>query len=196
MGPLPNATQLERAVDSACQHLISRWHGDARELGHGWKGYSYYSALREARNADWSEEICRQFAKLAIVWAVWPRYSKPKVFELPFSRGIIRLFLERNYLVTDAQGLRTDDKRVVSCFEDAHRRLLLMSYESIDQTRDPDVVSWRNSERKRAAEMGLDWTWMIFYRVDQHVYHLGRTEARVRWEYSRGTPMVERRAGP
>jgi hypothetical protein len=189
---LPNAQQLEEAIDKAFRHLKEIRKADARNIGKGWWWFSYDAALRNIGDVLQPEELRRQFAKLALVWHIWSSYRRPSTFRIPFSRGIVILFLEKNFFVTDADEFSTADPRFQTCMEQGVRELLQIAYQAIEQTHNDNVVKWRDAEQLKARQLGIDWSWYLFYRVDQHVYHLGRTHERTEWNYRGGTSIIEK----
>ncbi len=173
---LPSAQQLEEAVDRAFIYLRKELSSDARNIGGRlFRGYSYAAALRRSSQILNDEELRRQFAKLAVIWRVWgDHYQRPDLFRIPFSRGILVLLLDENFIITDADEFRTDDQRVRVCCERAQDRSSLSAFDVIEKTKNPTVVLWRNVEKEKSERLGIDWLWYVFYRVDQHLYHMGR----------------------
>jgi hypothetical protein len=187
---LPDAIELEQRVDTACRRLRDEFGSDARNVGRLIAGFTYGAVLRNVAPTLPSIELARQFAKLCVVWRIWRRFHKPSVFQVPFSRHIFILFLDKGFLVTDADEFNTEDSRVRTCMEQGQQKLLQLAYEAIEATRNPAVTAWREGEKKRASELGIEWRWYVFYRVDQHVYHLSRTAGQDAWTYRVGTPVI------
>ncbi len=182
--PLPASQQLEEAVDRAFARLRDDFAGDARNLAKGlFNRYSYQNALSRSRSFLPREDLPKQFAKLSVVWNfLGHHYQRPEVFRIPFSRGILLLLLEKNFLLTDAEDLNLSDRRLLSCTEEAQHRLLSSAFDALERTQNAEIVAWREDEKRQAVKLGIDWKWYALYRLDQHTYHMGRVHTPMDWD--------------
>jgi hypothetical protein len=192
---LPDSQQLEQSVDAAFGILQERLGCDARRLGRRWfGGYSYATSLRAVDAVLHREELRRQFAKLAVIWRIWgDRYARPKKFRIPFSRGILVLLLDKRFVQTDADELNLTDERVIACSERCQEQILGLAFDALERTNNPKVVTWRDNQKANASSMRLDWPWYALYRIDQHIYHMGRTHKPESWEAKPERPVIAKK---
>lgn len=193
--PLPDDIRLETMVDDAFEALQTKFGGDARNVGKGLLGYSYRRALARIGAVVDDDALRLQFGKLAIVWGIWGAYPGPKAFRIPFSSGIALYFLEKEYLITDAENFRTDDALFRGAVEEAEQKLLEKAYQAVTETNNPAVAAWRDEERSRAEKVGADWRWFVLYRVDQQLYSLSRGFDAKGWRFQEGGNLIARAKG-
>jgi hypothetical protein len=192
LSPIPNDYDIPARVDESHKYLATTLGGNARILGKGFFGYSYQTLLKRSRNVPGfdREEIRRQFAKLAILWNIWPKARRPAVFKIPFSASIAIYLLDSSWLRTDANRLATDDPYFLNAFDVAESRLVDIGADIVANASDPPTQSWRETQKKNATTQGLDWNWYLRYRIDQHIYHLARTRRSENWR--KGDRAIER----
>ena len=53
-----------------------------------------------------------------------------------------------------------------------------------------ESCKWRDAQIALAANLDIDWEWYLFYRIDQHVFHLARVHPRTQWDYGEGVPLI------
>jgi hypothetical protein len=190
---LPNSVPLEQKVDAAFRFLRDHTRGDARNFGKSWLSFSYGVALKRIASVITLQELQRQFAKLAVIWNLWLRYRKPRVFNIPFSRGIALYFLDMHYVATDGSEFRTGDQRFKDVMELAEQALLESAFGSLQATSNPAIVTWRNRQRTKADQLKIDWQWYAFYRIDQQIYATTRRYTATGWEAKQGGEVIARK---
>jgi hypothetical protein len=195
LSAFPQDYQIPTRVDEARRFLVNSLGGDARTLGRTAFGHSYTAFLRRSRNVPQFplEEICRQFAKLAIMWRITPKARYPKDFKIPFSRSMAIYLLDKSWLRTDAARLGVEDIYFLNAFDVAESSLVAGAADIIDTANDSTTKRWRDAQKQVASKLGLNWDWYLRYRIDQHVYHLARSVVSAVWRT--GDKSIER-VGP
>jgi hypothetical protein len=178
---LQNDPALEERVTGALRVLKEAFHSDARNVARGRFTNSYAALLRNSQQFLTLEEMRRQFAKLATIWQVVDHLHRPAIFRTPFSGGIFLLYLNSDLLQTESERFFRDDAGVQICFEDTQRRLMQRVQSLVDVSLQPARMRWREAEMKSIMARGIDWRWWIYYRADQHAYHLGRATQHKPW---------------
>jgi hypothetical protein len=179
---LKNEAQLEQIVTDALRILQTSFGSDARKIARGWFGNSYEALLRNSQQFFPLEEIRRQFAKLVTLWQVVDHLHRPDIFKVPFSGGIFLLYLNTELLHTESKSFARNDLGVQLCFEDTQHRLMQKVRTLIESSLEHTRLPWYKAEMRLANSRGLDWGWWIFYRTDQHTYHLGREHEKKPWK--------------
>jgi hypothetical protein len=179
---LKNEAKLEQLVADALRILQTSYGSDARKIARGWFGNSYEALLRNSQQFFPLEEIRRQFAKLITLWQVVDHLHRPEIFKVPFSGGIFLMYLNTELLHTESERFSRDDLGVHLCFEDTQHRLMQMVRMLIESSLEHTRATWRGAEMRLVNGRDLDWEWWIFYRTDQHTYHLGREHEQKPWK--------------
>lgn len=182
---MPGLMTSAQRIDGALSTLRTRFGGDARKLGRGLFRSRYQTCLQNARTISQfgSEEICRQFAKLAVIWRIVPEMSYPATFEIPFSRSIAAWLLTKDWILTDSERFSANDQRFVAAYEGAQRQLMGAVAALVESDAGPKTKAWRDTERAFANDRGLDWSWYVQYCIDQQIYHSARlASATLKWK--------------
>jgi hypothetical protein len=189
---LVNDVTLEQRVSEALGILQDSFRSDARNVARGWGGSSYRALLNGSRSVFQLEEIRRQFAKLMMLWNVVDNLKRPDAFEVPFSGGIFLLYLNNEVLLTESEKFERKDPGVQTCFERAQHRLMRTVFDLIESSADSERVAWCKAEKAAIAMCGADWKTWVFYRADQHSYHLGRAAEKKPWkEVNNGETFIK-----
>ena len=180
---LPASVAIEHGVRD-CYIALSQ-HSSLRSLYCGSEGESkpsYKSTYAATANLNWSEAIRRQFAKLSAVWGLCEQPTLAE-FMIPYSQRILLHMLDHGLMASFKDVYNKDDPRLELCYLQAMRTYLDASREFVLDSKRSDVASWRDAERLTAQTKDLDWGWYLIYRLDQHLYHVARTSAKVAWTF-------------
>jgi len=180
--PNLNDAALASRVNQALRVLQQTFRSDARNIAWGWMRSSYEAILTNSRPVLKLEEMRRQFAKLTMLWNVVDRLYRPDVFKVPFSGGIFLMYLNDGVLHTESKIFEREDPGVQTCFECTEQQLMRTVLDLIENSVDHGLASWRNMEKQKIASRHVDWKTWVFYRADQHAYHLGRVAKREPWK--------------
>jgi hypothetical protein len=173
---------LEEHIKNALGVLQESFDSDARNTARGWVRKSYNAILDNAEAFLEHEEMRRQFAKLMAIWQVVDRLHRPDAFKVPFSGGIFLMYLNSEVLLTDSERFSRDDLGVQLCFEETQRRLMQKVRSLLDGSHEQTRKNWREEQEEFVKARGIDWQWWMFYRSDQHTYHLGRDYEQKPWK--------------
>lgn len=173
---------LEERIKKALEVLQEGFDSDARNTARGWVRKSYSCILSNSEAFLEHEEMRRQFAKLMAIWQVVDRLHRPAAFKVPFSGGIFLMYLNSEVLLTESEKFSRDDLGVQLCFEETQRRLMRKVRSLLDSSLEKTRANWRKEQQEFVKERGIDWQWWMFYRSDQHTYHLGRDCEQKPWK--------------
>lgn len=186
---IPDEASLEQTVTDAFQKLRAMGYR-ADRAADGWAGTDYGRVLRKSKFLT-GDDMRRQFAKLFILWNIKTGATRPKMFEIPFNFGMFIKYLDDGVMLAEGTRFDRTTQLVKTCFDAIHGQILKQTFELLNATKDPTRAAWREAEKKRVEDQGIDWTWWIYYRADTQTYHDARNYTSTKWRVEASKEVVK-----
>ncbi|WP_262692475.1 hypothetical protein [Kordiimonas aestuarii] len=185
------ATSINESVDelrrnyggSALKLATGFWcsNGRPKKLESNLKKFRWFAA----------KGMRRQFLKLTVIWNLHPHMKRPKVFAIPFNAGMARYLLDRSVMRTTAKFFKYEEEQFQICFDLSMKSLLETSLSMLTRSNTPNVKNWRLAREAEAEKLKADPNWYITYRVDQYIYHLGKTPDANGWQVDHDNKQIK-----
>jgi len=176
-------------VDKAVTQLIKLFKGDALLMASSISGKSYKKLNQSlAKFPQFNDiDMRQQYLKLAIIWKLFPSAKLPKRFASSFNFGIARLLLTKDILRTNSKSIDCGSQEFKLCYNIALVDLIAETQNLAKKSNTPIIKQWYNEKIEVAKASQIQEEWYVAYRIDQHIYHMGRSLTDANWNIERAS---------